>query len=187
MKFAYADPPYLGCGARLYGKLHPDAADWDRPETHRALIERLCDEFEAWALSLHVPSLKVILPMCPQDVRIGAWAKPFCVFKDRNVAHAWEPVIWRGGRKRPRTEPTVRDWVAVSVMGQHARNKVTLDGKTFPGSKPPAFCWWVFDILGAEPADDFHDLFPGSGAVGRAWEQYKRAKTSLPLFAEATP
>ncbi len=40
MRFAYADPPYLGCGAR-YAKLHPDAMVWDDPEIHRGLIDRL--------------------------------------------------------------------------------------------------------------------------------------------------
>jgi hypothetical protein len=173
VKFAYADPPYLGCGARLYGKLHPDAADYDRPETHKALIERLCDEFEAWALSLHQKSLKVILNFCPDDIRIGSWVKPFAAFNPGTpVAYCWEPVIFRGGRRRSRKERTVRDYVSAPM---------TLRRGT-PGAKPEAFCWWVFDILGAEPADDFHDLFPGSGAVGRAWDVYCRAKSDLPLF-----
>jgi hypothetical protein len=81
MRFAYADPPYLGCG-RLYAKYHPDALIWDDPETHRHLIERLSDEWpDGWALSLHTPSLRTILPMCPADVRVAAWVKPFAVFK----------------------------------------------------------------------------------------------------------
>lgn len=42
MHFAYSDPPYLGCG-KLYLDHHPDALAWDDPETHRQLIERLCD------------------------------------------------------------------------------------------------------------------------------------------------
>ncbi|MFG6277949.1 hypothetical protein [Microbacterium sp. 5K110] len=37
------------------------------------------------------------------------------------------------------------------------------------GAKPAAFCRWVFDLLGAEPQDDFTDLFAGSGGVARAW------------------
>lgn len=51
MRFAYADPPYLGWGARYYGDLHPDAGDYDDPETHRALIERLCAEFDGWRVT----------------------------------------------------------------------------------------------------------------------------------------
>lgn len=51
MKFAYADPPYLGCGKKLYGKLHKAAADFDSLETHKSLIERLVDEFpDGWAM-----------------------------------------------------------------------------------------------------------------------------------------
>ena len=113
MKFAYADPPYLGQGRRIYGDLHEDAADCDKTDWHQALIDRLCTEFpDGWALSLSAPSLRTILNMCPDDVRVGAWVKPFAAFK-KNVtrAYAWEPVILRGGRPIPATEPTVRDWL----------------------------------------------------------------------------
>lgn len=100
MKCAYADPPYLGCGA-LYSAHHPDALVWDDPEAHRALIARLCDEFpDGWAMSCSSPSLKTLLPMCPDDCRVSPWVKPFAVFKPNvGVAYAWEPVIWRGGRR----------------------------------------------------------------------------------------
>ena len=37
MKFAYADPPYLGC-AKLYAH-DPRAVDCDDPEWYRALLE----------------------------------------------------------------------------------------------------------------------------------------------------
>ena len=40
MKFAYADPPYLGCGHR-YLEHHPEALDWDDPATHQELVDRL--------------------------------------------------------------------------------------------------------------------------------------------------
>ena len=162
MKFAYADPPYLGCGKKLYGALHQDAADYDDPATHKILIDRLCNEFpDGWALSLHSPSLKTILPMCPDDCRVMAWVKPFAVFKANvTVAYAWEPVIVRGGRKRPRTMPTVRDWVSACI---------TLK-KGCPGAKPTAFCEWIFEILNVESGDEFVDLFPGSGQVTRAWK-----------------
>lgn len=177
MKFAYADPPYLGQGVKHYGKLHPDAADFDKIETHAALIDRLSAEFDAWALSLNSTTLRDILPLTPPDCRIGSWIKPFCVYKPNvNPAYAWEPVIFRGARKRDRWEPKTRDWVSAVIPMT----------KGFPGEKPAGFCWWIFDFLGAEPDDEFHDLFPGSGAVQRAWEQWRLAQRELPLFAGNT-
>ena len=153
MRFAYADPPYLGCGASRYG-----FPEWDNPERHRQLIAQMCDEFpDGWALSLHEPSLRVILPMCPEDCRTSPWVKPFASFKPNvNPAYAWEPVIWRGGRKRrDRTEPTVRDW--------HSEN-ITLK-KGLCGAKPPKFGGFIEGLLGARSADTIVDLFPGTGGL----------------------
>jgi hypothetical protein len=176
MKAAYADPPYLGCG-KLYVKHHPDALIWDDPETHRALIVRLSDEFEAWALSLHTSSLQTIIAMCPPDVRVGSWVKPFCSFKPGvNVAFAWEPVIFRGGRKRGRYSQTVRDYCSANMTMKQG----------MPGAKPEVFAFWVFDLLGLENGDEFHDLFPGSGAVTRAWERYRR-QLPLPMWKTRRP
>jgi len=160
MKFAYADPPYLGCG-KLYAAHHPDARDWDDPETHRALVARLVAEYpDGWAMSLSTPSLRTILPMCPEDVRVGAWVKPFAVFKPNvGVAYAWEPVIFRGGRRIERDEPTQRDWLAENITLR----------KGLTGAKPLRFCQWVIAILNARPGDEMHDLFPGTGIMGKAW------------------
>lgn len=48
MNFAYADPPYLGMGAKLYKR-----PEWDDLDSHRQLIERLQDELsDGWAISL---------------------------------------------------------------------------------------------------------------------------------------
>lgn len=167
MRFAYADPPYLGCGA-LYTKHHPDALAWDDPETHRALIARLSSEYpDGWAMSANTPSLRTILPMCPVDVRVAAWVKPFCSFKPGvPVAFAWEPVIFRGGRRRGRDEPTVRDWIACSIV---LRRGLT-------GAKPRLVCRWIFDLLGAAPTDELDDLFPGSGAVQSAWDEWSHKR-----------
>ena len=162
---AYADPPYLGCGAKLYGELHAQAAECDSLDFHRELIERLSSDFDAWALSLHSPSLRDLLPLCPDDVRVAAWVKPFCSYKPGvNPAYAWEPVIFRGGRKRPRGDDKIRDFISEPVRLGKAR---------VPGEKPRAFCFWIFDLLGLQPDDDLHDLFPGSGAVSEAWEAWK--------------
>ena len=64
MRFAYADPPYLGC---CYLYQHPDQDGcWDEPATHRALIARLVAEYpDGWAMSASTPSLQTILPSLP--------------------------------------------------------------------------------------------------------------------------
>ncbi len=138
MKAAYADPPYLGCGAKHYGDRHEAAAEYDTPEAHKRLIERLCDEFDTWALSLHEPSLRTILAMCPDDVRVAAWVKPFAAFK-ANVtrAWAWEPVIFRFSRPRTREQDTWRDFVSEPIAMRRG----------FPGAKPDGFCFWMFEGL----------------------------------------
>lgn len=185
-RFAYADPPYLGCGQKLYGDRHEQAADCDDPEWHHRLIERLCDEFpDGWALSLHEPSLRVILPMCPNDVRVNAWVKPFAAFK-ANVtrAYAWEPIILRGGRPIPRTEPTVRDWIEAAAVKCPIAMR-----KGFPGAKPATVCQHIFEWLNMQPGDEFVDLFPGSGAVDeayRGWLEGKTGAVQMGMFARAS-
>lgn len=167
MKFAYADPPYFGQGAKHYGHQHADAADFDSLYTHKALIERLVSEFDAWALSLNSTTLCYILPMCPRGCRVGAWVKPFAVFKPGvNPAYCWEPVIFYGGRSAKerggRDVLTVRDYVSCNVTTERGTS----------GAKPDRFAFWLFDFLGVNGNDEFHDLFPGSGAVTRAWNEY---------------
>lgn len=171
MKFAYADPPYYGMAAKFYGEMHPEASIYDTLEGHKALIERLVGEFpDGWAMSLASTNLRDILPLCPEKVRVAAWVKPFASFKKNvNPAYAWEPVIFMGGRKRGNTVDTVRDWCAVSIALERG----------FQGAKPLGFCLWLFDLLGMEPGDEFHDLFPGSGSVAKAHEAWKHAHPSL--------
>jgi hypothetical protein len=174
MRFAFADPPYLGCGIKHYSD-HPDAADCDTPEWHAALIARLVTDYpDGWALCLSSPSLRTILPMCPPNVRVGSWRKPFASFKPNvNPAYAWEPVIWLGGRKRPRTMPTARDW---EVTADDLAESITLR-RGLTGAKPRAFCMWIMDLLNVQLGDTVDDLFPGSGAVGAAIAERLRAET----------
>lgn len=176
MKFAYADPPYLGCGAKLYGVHHERAGDWDRLETHAGLVARLCDEWpDGWAMSLHSPSLRAILPLCPEDVRVLAWVKPFSSFKPGvGVAYAWEPVIFRGGRRRTREQPTVRDWIDANIMLK----------KGLAGAKPPEFCEWLLDVLNVEEGDEVEDVFPGTGIFGRVWKarRERHVERTLEMF-----
>ncbi len=183
MKFALADPPYLGCAAKHYGRHHADAADYDRIETHAALIARLVGEYpDGWALCLHSPSLKAMLNLCPDDVRVGAWVKPFGAFKvNVNPAYVWEPVIWRGGRKRTRQQDTTRDWQTTPF--DCVAESITLR-RGLTGAKPRAFTLWVCDLLNVQPGDTVDDLFPGSGAVQAAINERLRAQLEpLELFA----
>jgi hypothetical protein len=166
MRFAYADPPYLGmCG--LYQHHHPDGRCWNDIETHAALIDRL-STYDSWALSTGAKQLQPMLAICPNDIRVAAWVKPFTPFS-ANPAWAWEPVIFRGARKRPPHDDavtTVRDWIAATSDAFLGRNH------GLRGAKPRKFCFWLFDLMGLRSDDDFCDLFPGTGAVTRAWREW---------------
>ncbi len=159
MRFAYADPPYLGC-CKFYDHFHPDGRCWDDLDTHRLLIERLSDEYpDGWALSLTSTSLQALLPFVPADHRINAWTKPFAAFK-RNVriAYTWEPIIWRGGRLSSKHgAPVGRDHIAQPITMR----------KGFTGAKPEKVCRHVMDLLGWKPGDQLDDLYPGTGVMSR--------------------
>jgi hypothetical protein len=163
MRFAYADPPYLGCGTKFYAD-HPEAAEWDDIGAHGGLIALLVTEFpDGWALSASSTSLRAILPLCPPDVRVAAWVKPWAAFK-RNVrvAYTWEPVILRGGRASSKDgAPVTRDHLAEPMS---MRRGLT-------GAKPERFCRWVLAMLGYTDGDEVVDLFPGTGVMGRVAAQ----------------
>ena len=162
MRFAYADPPYIGQAHR-----YPEKQEVD----HAELIARLEAELpDGWALSLSSPTLKYILNLCPDDVRVMAWVKPFCVFKPNvGVAYAWEPVIFRGGRRRTRQQPTVRDWVSANI---------TLK-KGLVGAKPEAFAYWLIDVFNLQPGDELVDVFPGTGVITRCWEEFQERQNPV--------
>ncbi len=159
MRAAYADPPYLGQAKRHYGS-------GAREVNHELLIAHLM-EFDGWALSCSSPSLKSILPLCPEGTRVCAWVKPWASFKPTmRLAYAWEPVLIYGERKRDpgnRTDLSLHDWVKAGIT----------HGRDTHGAKPLAFCLWLFQALGLQPTDDLTDLFPGSGAVSRAWDAFR--------------
>ena len=159
MRFAYADPPYVG-----YAKYYKDHEDFDGEAAHAKLINTLVQDFpDGWALSCHSPSLKDILAMCPDGVRVLAWVKPFASWKPSvRLAYTWEPVVFFGGRKRTKKQNTVRDHISCSI---------TLK-KGLVGVKPRDFCIWLFSAFNIQEGDEFVDMFPGSGAVTRHLESY---------------
>lgn len=161
MRYAYADPPYLGC-CKLYDHFHgDDGMCWDEPETHRQLIERLGNDYpDGWALSMTSGNLRTLLPMVPDSHRVAAWVKPFASFKPNvNPGYTWEPVVFVGGRQpRSREELTVRDYISAPIT---LRRGLT-------GAKPAAFCQWVLDFLGYRDGDTLTDLYPGTGSMADA-------------------
>ncbi len=159
---AYADPPYLGMGHRYD---HPDASDWDSIEHYYRFIKSLCSDYpDGWALSASSSSLYTLLPFCPEDVRIQVWVKPFAAFKKNvNPAFAWEPVLIVGGRPRGDEMTYMRDFAVQNIELK----------KGLTGAKPEQIMFWIFDSMNLRPGDTVLDLFPGTGAVSRAWQKYE--------------
>lgn len=163
MRIGYADPPYLGY-CRYYDHFHPDGRCWDDLETHELLVKRLSSDFDAWAMSLSMPSLRDIWPLTPSDTRVLTWCKSFASYKPGvHPAYATEPILIRGPRTRRRDETTVADFHVA---------KITLQ-RGLTGAKPESVIWWVLAALNAKHDDEFTDLFTGSGAVGRAWDSWR--------------
>ena len=138
---------------------HPDAARWDDPAEHIALMAELERDYDGWALSASAPSLAQLLPAAPTGTRVGVWVKPFAAYK-RNVrvAYTWEPVLWTRIAPRRDGDPVGRDHLSASIT---MRRGLT-------GAKPEAFARWLAVLLGWQVGDTMTDLFPGTGAVG-AW------------------
>lgn len=175
MKLAIADPPYLGRGARWYGDgrghfdkkrnsdHHPEAATWDAPETHVALVEHLKADYDGWAIAGSPDSLPCYLPACPPDVRVMVWHRANAIPSGARVASSWEFVIVKipDSRKGRSAGVAVSD-VLVAVVNSSAG---------FMGAKPAVWTRWVLAAMGYDPAaDELDDLFPGSGAVSAAAE-----------------
>ena len=160
MRIAYADPPYPGQSLRHYGD-HPD---YDGEVDHGELLAQLAC-YDGWILHTSTPALRDILPLCPLEARVMAWVKPFAAFKRNvSVAYAWEPVIVKAARKPEVTGRMVmRDYIAEPITMRRG----------LAGAKPDAVCRWCFEVVGAHRGDELHDLFPGTGAVTRAWQAWR--------------
>lgn len=197
MRFAFADPPYLG-RAEYYRAHHADAMIWNDTETHRKLIDRLQAEYQnGWVLCLSERSLRTILPMCPTAARTAAWISERARFsgKAMPIRRHFEPVIFCGGRDGPNR---AADFVITAQEPMPAGSRrYVLDksaisnGDTFVGRKPAAFCRWALTLLGYEPGDRVDDLFPGTGAMTAVLDGLASSGHDvLPLFrgaVSATP
>lgn len=164
MKFAYADPPYLGQAKRHYGS-HPDFAG---EVDHGALIARLESEYDGWALSASMKSLPALMKLCPDDVLTLAWVKPIAPPMGDHRHYSWEPVILRAVRR-----PGPGYVKAHLVLSPPQFTFRPRPESHVIGEKPEGFAHWLFANAGLCPGDEFVDLFPGSGAVGRAWATWR--------------
>ncbi len=164
MRLAYADPPYPG-RSHLY-KDHPDYAG---EVDHEELIGTLTT-YDGWALSTSASALRDVLPMCPPNVRVLSWVK-------HSITVSWEPVIVKSARG----VLNVRDWIHVEPESFQWRAR---PDSYVIGQKPVPFCNWLFLWLGARTFDTLDDLFPGSGAVGEAWEKWNAAPPMTPFPSE---
>ena len=167
---------------------HPDYAG---EVDHGELLSRL-EGYDGWALSCSAASLPAICALAVArslSVRVAVWARGSRPHATARVLNGWEPVVYAGGRRfrlesanleatgsglpasEAGTQVTRRPVRAVTdvLVGVVPRRRATHPG-WLVGSKPPAFCEWVFDLLGAgQPGDVLDDLFAGSGIVARSW------------------
>ena len=176
MRIAYADPPYIGC-AHLYSDQPNFAGEVD----HAELIERLERDYDGWVLHAAATprSMAILAPLVERtNARWMSWVKGFAAFKRNvSVAYAWEPVIVKPARKPVVSKRLVmRDWIQESITLKRG----------LTGAKPEAVCHWAFEMLGARPEDELFDLFPGTGAVARAWRTWQ-GKFTLPPIAAFRP
>lgn len=160
MKIAYADPPYPGC-AHLYR----DHKDYGGEVDHEALIRDLRENYDGFILHSSSVAIPLLAPMM-SGIRCMAWVKGFAAFKRNvSVAYAWEPVYVKAARKPVVSKRVVmRDWIECPIT---LRRGLT-------GAKPEKVCHWAFEMVGAHPDDTLIDLFPGTGAVGRAWDSWRK-------------
>lgn len=165
MRFAYADPPYPGLSRKYYNDEEVSPVD-----VLSLLEER---HYAGWALSTSSGALQDVLSLCPRGVRVGVWVRPTRRIRATAPLRAWEPVIFAGGRP---LEPVVQDLCDVLTW----RGRQHSHPGALVGMKPAAFCEWIFRMLGARLGDVLDDIYPGSGAVGRAWRLFQGLGTPAP-------
>ena len=172
MRIGYADPPYPGCA-----DLYRDQPDYAGEVDHAALVAQLELEFDGWVLHTAATprAIAILAPLVePTGARWCSWVKSFAAFKRNvSVAYAWEPVIIKAARKPVVSKREVmRDWKECPITLKRG----------LTGAKPEAVCHWAFELVGAHPDDTLVDLYPGTGAVTRAWDTWRR-KFTVPEFA----
>lgn len=166
MRLAIADPPYLGQSHRY--PEHSEAVIWDDPQTHLDLLDRLQQEYEGWVFACTVPMLALLLPVAPQGTRVGVWAKtraggsrPYV-----RIGYSFEHLLFQqpSGRRGGVADMRRTDTLIAPVTQRRG----------VIGAKPRRWTQWVLDLLGYQPTEDtVDDLFPGSGDVRAAIDDYR--------------
>ena len=181
LKFAIADPPYLGRAERWYGPSgcgiahgegqadnHDEAFKWDDEGTHAKLVEQLEQDFDGWAIAMSVHSLSTYLKIIDTDsrngIRVCVWNKTSAVTSGSRIKNSWEPVSIKVPKDR-------RGY----TIGQRVTDVLTCNPPRigFMGAKPHQWTHWVCDLMGVQAEDSVTDLFVGSGLVTAALQQQR--------------
>lgn len=157
---------YYGDGSRPSNEQpadhHPDAAEWDQPARHRALLEELAASYDGWAIATTPDGVQHYGPL-PIPCRIMAWVRPTAPPGNHRLASKWEAVIVYTPEER-RGADRVGQFSDVLIANA--------PGQGFIGAKPAVWTRWVLDAMGYDPdTDELVDVFPGSGAVATAAAQ----------------
>lgn len=176
-RLAYADPPYVGLARRYYGREASYAGEVD----HGRLLSRLAT-FDGWALSCSSSSIPFLLGLAYElelrpVPRLAIWHKRPAPHPTARLVTAYEGVLYVPARGvAPRDGgPALSD----VLTGVQPRQRPTLPGGQITGTKPPAFCTWLFELLGARPGDELEDMYPGSGIVARTWRAWSRPAAAM--------
>lgn len=146
---------------------HEDAAEWDDPARHHALLVQLEASYDGWAIATAHDGLRCYVDSegnLPRCARIMIWHRPNGGAGASRIRNCWEPVIIRPPESR----------LSSRLLGGQVPDLLTCPSPRygFAGAKPPEWTRWVLDALGYDPdLDTVEDLFPGSGAVARAAAQ----------------
>ena len=161
----YGDPAYRMAGTNSTRKadVHHDAAEWDDPARHRALLIELEASYDGYAIATAHDGLPAYGEL-PRGARIMVWHKTNSVGTANRIKNVWEPVI---------VKPPA-DRISSKLLGGQIPDLLSAAAPRtgFAGAKPAAWTRWVLDALGYDPeVDTVADLFPGSGAVAAAVAQ----------------
>jgi len=177
MDLCIADPPYLGRAVRWYGPggcgngngqgqadNHPEAHEWDKPETHKQLVAELNANYDGWVIAMSVHSLSTYLSVVETDsrngIRVAVWHKPSAFPSGSRIANNWEPVLVKIPKNRKGRADNLQSVSDVLTCLPLRSN--------FVGAKPTEWTNWVLSLMGYQNGDNVTDYFLGSGSVSNA-------------------